>query len=1343
MDDFTSIGSPGLQRLEDEGNTPEFLSPEPDDFVPDSLTDFINAAKATLQDAQLSLQCQFDSPSKASTRGDDDDWNTPNHHDMHEDEDDRKFRQEVMYKFNGEQLFSPKNEVTTSPAVLSQLYKSSSNSATAATLKVYRSDKFMTPASNDFEEKGEDSVLVEDEFSLALESLSEPDFVLDPPVILMNEERLPLESAEYPKDETPQIVEESFGSMTLLAKSSISVIKQNAAALTTSPLASNAQVQLDTPSSTVSYASNHKTNLFSEVKSSKVPTSVSIQIPPSPQLAGLGFAANTEFEKSPDGNENEIRPLPIAGRQAVPVLDQAIIKASLVSTSRQMLSTENIAEFGANSTFHNRSNSRGSPIPQVSPVVSFPPELWSRGKSALVPCPNSQPRKEQSSDLNTGESISLQQSKELIDQTKTEIEKSYTDLLPRDIDGTNDLDTTTRKIDDIATCDCTLKIPSPREDMKASKETAPREDSSFLPSEIEIKRLAISEHDDIFLPNKLPATEISAQRSKESIARTPTGRSIVERLAGSTITNRETLMKKTITKISGRASYSPTTNKQKNITPPPLFPKRISSTRYRTDSPTSLVRIGKPSLPSKETIPYNSDDAVAKARARIQKRQLLEKQQQRQVEESARKQGVITKVVSRNKVLSADDRRGRERVIVQHSEANTKQHGAYSQRLVKCDRVEGVTIVPKRPNVVTKTIRGTTSHAYAGRHEGASLESNSLSQASILRNYAGRPRSVTTDNSNRPLLTKPMGPRLSTTAKYGDKPTPSSQETLKRSSMQVPIRNMPAPKIPLAVPKPPRLQTRMKYGDKTTSSLQGEKSVVPHINVSTIITCGRPRLTTPVPFKFHESKAIPFPQQIRKEELSLAESMNFFMEKGLRNDTPIMKTKRDMTLTIPKSPNFTPLLKRTAPKSTAEKEKEVMDYYEAHPFKASKVRISLSSSNGQTVIPTAKKRKFTIPEPFQLKGDDRVSLSNPAPIPTDLYRSLSDLEECKKQFQARPLPDLSRRSPLKTDINQAKAVTTPEPFRLAAEGRKPKEPCEPTQDEKEMEKQFRALPLPRSTFASPPQRRIGNGIPTTIIASEYLTFQPPKLATSARTEKRVASKEASRKNTELVLKQRDRMRLRKQHEKHMKEIASGTLYSPMTPTNPEPFQLSSLIRHENFQRRLEEQRQQELILEKRKRSFLARPVRATPPPQKIESQKPLTQPEPFRLNTTSRHEHFEKDRRSKEEGIQKEMTRLATPKARPLPDFQTYKPITPNVAKKLVEPVSPELASKRRAQQRREFDERVEQTRQIESARKKTIIDKEAADQEAEMQERRRLPVQEGGLMHQAKPINAGLEKFQ
>ena len=671
MDDFTSIGSPQGQRLQREENIPEFLSPEPDDFIPDSLTAFINAAKATLQDAQLSLQGQFDSPSKASTRGDEDDWKTPNHLDMHEDEDDRKLRQEVMYKFNGEHLFSPQSEVTTSPDVMSQPDETSSSLATATTVKSYRPDKFMTPGLNDFEEGREDSFFMEDEFSLALESLDEPECVLDPSVMSRDEGRGSLESVEYPIVETPLVVQ-SFGSMTLLANPSTPAINHNSAALTTSQSASYAQVQVDTPSCTAFYASGPKSTLLSGTTSPEIPTSVSIQNPPSPQRAESVFTATTEFEKSPNRSEKGITPPPISGRQVVPVPDQSLFKLPLVSASTPKLSVESRAKVGVNSTSYNGSDPRGSPFPNVAPVVSFPLELSSLEKSPLDLSAKSRSQIESSSDLNTRDSISVQQSKESVELTKAVIEKIYTELLPRDIDSPIELATAIRKVVVIAACDSTLKMPSRREDVNGSRETAPREDSVYLPSSIEVRYPATSEHDDIFLPNKIPAVEISARRSKESLDRKPTGRSIIERFAGSTKTNRETPSKKTATKISGRTSYSPTTKKPSNITLPPKLPKRESSTRYRTNSPTRLVRIGQLSLPSKETVPFNPDDGVAKARARIKKRQLLEKQHLRQVEDSARKQGIITKVTSRNKVVSANDRRTRERVRQQHLEANTK-----------------------------------------------------------------------------------------------------------------------------------------------------------------------------------------------------------------------------------------------------------------------------------------------------------------------------------------------------------------------------------------------------------------------------------------------------------------------------------------------------------------------------------------------------------------------------------------------------------------------------------------------------------------------------------------------
>jgi hypothetical protein len=132
--------------------------------------------------------------------------------------------------------------------------------------------------------------------------------------------------------------------------------------------------------------------------------------------------------------------------------------------------------------------------------------------------------------------------------------------------------------------------------------------------------------------------------------------------------------------------------------------------------------------------------------------------------------------------------------------------------------------------------------------------------------------------------------------------------------------------------------------------------------------------------------------------------------------------------------------------------------------------------------------------------------------------------------------------------------------------------------------------------------------------------------------------------------------------------------------------------------------------------------------------------QPFQLKTEIIHDRHVAERLAKEKEQEQERRRLATIKARPLPNFQNYKPITPMASQNLVEARSPELASSRRAQERKYFDEKVERDKQEEAARKKAIADHQASEQAAELQELRRLPVSEGGLIPRANPINAGLE---
>lgn len=94
-------------------------------------------------------------------------------------------------------------------------------------------------------------------------------------------------------------------------------------------------------------------------------------------------------------------------------------------------------------------------------------------------------------------------------------------------------------------------------------------------------------------------------------------------------------------------------------------------------------------------------------------------------------------------------------------------------------------------------------------------------------------------------------------------------------------------------------------------------------------------------------------------------------EAGLRSPS---KSQRDdhPKLTIAKTPHFQPIRKRELPKSTAEKEKEEMEYFNSHPFKARPVRMHDRPPTSLSKKPV-EKRKLTTPEPFHFNTDKRAA----------------------------------------------------------------------------------------------------------------------------------------------------------------------------------------------------------------------------------------------------------------------------------------------------------------------------------------------------------------------------------
>lgn len=475
----------------------------------------------------------------------------------------------------------------------------------------------------------------------------------------------------------------------------------------------------------------------------------------------------------------------------------------------------------------------------------------------------------------------------------------------------------------------------------------------------------------------------------------------------------------------------------------------------------------------------------------------------------------------------------------------------------------------------------------------------------------------------------------------------------------------------ITIPKSPQLATKATLSEKVSGrSVRGSVSILnpnpitralgspthgDKNKVTTIRISPRPRLTVPkAPRLSTSAKYGDKPTPSLRENPSLAQSMDLFMRKGLRDERSSPPPRmREHKLTIPKSPNFSTISQRAKPKSTAEMEEEMMTYYETHPFKAIQVGEGIEVDKGPAT--SVAKRRLTQPVPFHFRVVERATHSKPAVGSPD--PEAKDLEECSKQFHARPLPQLSYNPPPRKE-HAIRSVTTPKPFIFSTDNRVKSEPHGPTPDEVELSKQFHARPLPQTTYTEPKSRR-HSGIPRTII-----TPRPPKLATSARTEPREASREASRKNAEMMIKRREEMVLRKKRDKHHEDMAKASMVSP--PPNIEPFHLQSEGRHEIYQRQLAEQLAKDEEEKERQMLFRARPLRISSPPPPIHSDRPATTPQPFPLQSLTRHEQWQAERRQQLEEEEKERQRLMIVKAIPLPrSTYKYSPVTPSSQKKL------------------------------------------------------------------------------
>ena len=144
------------------------------------------------------------------------------------------------------------------------------------------------------------------------------------------------------------------------------------------------------------------------------------------------------------------------------------------------------------------------------------------------------------------------------------------------------------------------------------------------------------------------------------------------------------------------------------------------------------------------------------------------------------------------------------------------------------------------------------------------------------------------------------------------------------------------------------------------------------------------------------------------------------------------------------------------------------------------------------------------------------------------------------------------------------------------------------------------------------------------------------------------------------------------------------------------------------------------------------------PPKRVVTKMPgeITQPRPFRLASDIRGERARQELQEKIDREEAEQEERRKVRARPITRFKNNSTQHRPAPKPLVQPFSPELAMKTRSRQRKEYDEAAELRRQEDMLNKRMLEEQKQAELDAEIQELRRLPVEEGGMQFRAGEIN-------
>ena len=212
--------------------------------------------------------------------------------------------------------------------------------------------------------------------------------------------------------------------------------------------------------------------------------------------------------------------------------------------------------------------------------------------------------------------------------------------------------------------------------------------------------------------------------------------------------------------------------------------------------------------------------------------------------------------------------------------------------------------------------------------------------------------SVNSSSSYKRPTTIPRAPNFATTVRYGEKKTPSRRRIARNSDAQkmglredMSVSSSGSYNRPTTIPRAPNFVTTARYGQKETPSKNGKvqpsdaqkMGLRDDMSVSSSGSYNRP-LTISIAPNFETTtrrgaKATPTRRPL-VEEMTLAQSTDILCNE-LRENRPLSPYKRDRTLTIPLAPK---LHKTTTSSSKAKrqnkyqsKDKDVRTPFRAKP----------------------------------------------------------------------------------------------------------------------------------------------------------------------------------------------------------------------------------------------------------------------------------------------------------------------------------------------------------------------------------------------------------------------------